>query len=107
MLDISCNKLKELPKEIGELKNLVWLNASHNNLQNLPNTIGDCQNLESLNITYNSSLIRLPVTLGKLKYIGQIEIDPTVQYPPKEVYENGLFQMMNFLRRGKTIIKKY
>ncbi|KAK6627231.1 hypothetical protein RUM44_009708 [Polyplax serrata] len=99
MLDISCNKLKELPKEIGELKNLVWLNASHNNLQNLPNTIGDCQNLESLNITYNSSLIRLPVTLGKLKYIGQIEIDPTVQYPPKEVYENGLFQMMNFLRR--------
>jgi len=51
-LDLSgCEHLKQLPKSIGHLQSLQWLNLINlPGLKNLPSTIGDLRSLQYLNL---------------------------------------------------------
>ena len=43
----------ELPKSIGELKNLKYLDLFNNEITKLPESIGELINLEDLNLSNN------------------------------------------------------
>ncbi|EEB17631.1 leucine-rich repeat-containing protein, putative [Pediculus humanus corporis] len=99
ILDISNNRLKRLPFVIGDLKNLQYLNASFNNLLNLPSAIGNCQNLKILNLKSNKNLKELPIALGKLTCLVELDLDPTIVYPPPETCKNGINAILLFLQK--------
>lgn len=53
-LDVSCNKLKELPPEIGKCSRLRKLAASANYLEEIPEELGRCALLEVCEPTSSS-----------------------------------------------------
>ncbi|KAG4079290.1 hypothetical protein HA402_007982 [Bradysia odoriphaga] len=52
-LDLSNNNLLQLPREIGELHNLLTLNVSGNKLMSVPHQIASLTNLKQLNLIGN------------------------------------------------------
>ena len=59
MVDISHNKLDDLPSFILDLPALAELNVSHNELITLPHNLWECRALRELNASYNA-LVKLP-----------------------------------------------
>lgn len=73
-LNVSYNELSgSIPSQIGQLKNLRILNASHNNMTGVPAEIGQLRNLEVLNLSYNQ-LTGLPNELGNLKNLKTLDL---------------------------------
>ena len=71
-LNLSKKKLKEVPAEVFQFRNLKELDLSKNKIKELPPQIGDLQNLERLNLSSNK-LTALPEETGKLQslvYLG-------------------------------------
>jgi len=70
-IDLSNNNLSFVPKEISNFENLTSLNLSHNNINLLPDSLDKLISLEELNISYNKLNI-LPdniIQLINLKYL--------------------------------------
>lgn len=76
-LDLSHNRLGELPKEVGKLIRLKFLNLSHNPFWELPSTLCDLYNLQTLNLSACDNLRKLPQEMGKLVNLRHLEIDCT------------------------------
>lgn len=72
-LNLSGNKLINIPEQIGSLQTLERLYMSHCELINLPNTIGDLINLQELNLGANNLTI-LPNSIGKLKSLKELNL---------------------------------
>ncbi len=72
-LDLSSNKLTDLPKGIGKLQNLIILDLSHNQLTKLSRDIGKLQNLEVLSLNHNQ-LIKLPKRIGQLQNLEVLSL---------------------------------
>ncbi|KAH9309271.1 hypothetical protein KI387_037182, partial [Taxus chinensis] len=53
VLALHCNRLSQLPPEIGMLTSLKQLNLAHNNLANVPEEIGQLGQLEILKLNNN------------------------------------------------------
>lgn len=69
-LEISRTRLKELPPEIGQLKNLERLIITNNRLLALlPDTLSNCSKLVFLNL-FNNRLQSLPSGLANLNYLN-------------------------------------
>ena len=64
-LDLSRNKLKEVPEEIGALINLQYLDMSKNQIDLIPKEIGKLVNLKQLYLNQNN-IAYLPPQIGKL-----------------------------------------
>ncbi|CAH8621584.1 unnamed protein product [Schistosoma mattheei] len=64
-LVIKNNNLERLPAELGNLVNLVNLDASCNRLHSLPSTIGDLTELRAL-ILNDNKIVDLPSEIGRL-----------------------------------------
>lgn len=64
-LNLSFNKLTELPAEIGKLVKLEWLVVENNQLTALPAEIGKLERLKILDLE-NNQLTKLPEEIGKL-----------------------------------------
>ncbi|CAI2736681.1 unnamed protein product [Schistosoma spindalis] len=64
-LVIKNNNLERLPAELGNLVNLVNLDASCNRLHTLPSTIGDLTELRAL-ILNDNKIVDLPSEIGRL-----------------------------------------
>ena len=76
IIDIhDCPKLKEIPENIGQLKNLTTLKITATGIQSLPNTIGNLENLRYLEIRHNYNLYELPETIGNLKKLEVLNIE--------------------------------
>lgn len=67
-LNLEDNQLTgEIPPELGKLKNLGWLNLEHNLLLgDIPPELGSLSNLESLMLEYNRLSGEIPPELGNL-----------------------------------------
>jgi Leucine-rich repeat (LRR) protein len=64
-LSLRKMKLKEMPKEILQFKNLQYLDLSKNNIKELPPEIGTLTNLQYFSISRNK-LEMFPQEIGKL-----------------------------------------
>lgn len=82
-VDLSSNRIVELPFEIGELIKLRVLNVSHNLLALLPDSIGTCVLLKVLNASHNT-IEKIPDTLGQLLRLEQADF-------------TGCFELADFL----------
>jgi Leucine-rich repeat (LRR) protein len=71
-LDLSRQKLKEVPDKIRVFKNLRELKVNHNSIKELPTWIGDFTKLEVLEAS-NNDLVEIPPSIGNLvnlKFLG-------------------------------------
>jgi len=73
ILNLSRNRLREVPVWIGELKNLQRIDISNNKLEVLTDSIGSCGNLIYLGLNRNI-LETLPRTIGRLEFLEVIEL---------------------------------
>lgn len=73
-LNISHMNLIELPKEIGNLRNLKYLYINHNSLKKIPKQIKQLANLEVLEIDRNE-LSTFPNIIHKLANLRRLDID--------------------------------
>lgn len=76
-LDLSRNRIGELPKDIGNLIKLKFLNLSHNPFWELPETLCDLYSLQTLKLSSCNHLRRLPTRISKLVNLRHLEIDRT------------------------------
>lgn len=73
-LDLSNQKLKELPTTIGTLSNLRVLNLNKNQLSTLPAEIGKLRNLSTLKLN-NNQLVQLPNEITQLSKLLRLELN--------------------------------
>ena len=66
------NRLKKLPKNIGNLKSLMYMDVSDNNLDLLPDTV---TNLKELMLIYamNNTLRNLPKQIGEMNGLKTVD----------------------------------
>ncbi|CAL8133080.1 unnamed protein product [Prunus armeniaca] len=87
-LNLSGNKINELPKEIGELIHLRYIDLSGNNhLKELPDTLCNLYNLQTLRLTGCRHLAKLPKAIGKLINLKHLHIKNCykLKYLPKGI----------------------
>ena len=73
-LNVSNNYLTgAIQSQIGQLKNLKVLNASHNQMTGVPAEVGQLKNLQVLDLSYNQ-LTGLPNELGNLKNLKTLNL---------------------------------
>ncbi|KAI3455637.1 hypothetical protein Pfo_012300 [Paulownia fortunei] len=96
-LDLSRNRIGELPKEIGNLIKLKYLNLSHNPFWELPSTLCDLYNLQTLKLAACDHLRKLPRGIGKLVNLRHLEIDGTdsLKTLPKGIGNLKLLQTLS------------
>ncbi|GAG60386.1 unnamed protein product, partial [marine sediment metagenome] len=63
ILDLENNRIKEIPKEIGNLVNLEWLNLDKNQIKEIPKEIGNLVNLNQLSLHINQ-IEKIPKEIG-------------------------------------------
>ena len=84
-LILRYNQLTKLPKEIGKLKNLEKLDISFNRLKELPDEIEDLENLELLYLN-NNKITKLPKEIGELKNLKELILTTNLLTEiPKEI----------------------
>lgn len=73
ILRLVDNGITNLPKEVGELKNLVSLDLTHNELETLPAEIGNLSELKSI-VLHNNKVKTLPAEIGNLKGLWELNL---------------------------------
>ena len=87
VLDLSDNRLTEIPNEITKLEKLKTLNLSKNRLKTLPEHMESMESLQELDLSNNKSLRELPGSLGLLNSLMLISIGGTrIQGIPLNFY---------------------
>jgi len=117
-LDLSGNKLTELPQEIDSYKLLTTLYLSNNKLTKLPSTIGNCELLTTLFLD-NNMLTELPSTIGNCKQLAHlhlsdnrlaklpIEIGDCAQLRTLEIFHNELTELPSTIGNCTQLTKVY
>ena len=73
VLDLNGLGIKELPKSIGKLRNLGYLNLARNQLKSLPEEIENLRNLGYLSLAHNQ-LKSLPGSIEGLVYLMHLDL---------------------------------
>ncbi|PRQ20765.1 putative P-loop containing nucleoside triphosphate hydrolase, leucine-rich repeat domain, L [Rosa chinensis] len=124
-LNLSHNKIRQLPEKIGDLIHLRYLDLSYSSnlsrlpdgvcnlynlqtlrlyncqyLEELPDNMGKLINLKHLHVGYCESLWYLPKGIGSIKNLRTLDGDPSVHCSEvAEALSLGDLRMMNQLRR--------
>jgi hypothetical protein len=102
-----CNSLQSLPKEIGKLTQLTNLNLNHCwSLISLPKEIGKLTQLTNLNLNHCCNLISLPKAIGKLTQLTDLNLSScnNIMQLPKSI---GYLQNLQYLSLFKCYNLKY
>nr|XP_048333077.1 putative disease resistance protein RGA3 [Ziziphus jujuba var. spinosa]XP_048333078.1 putative disease resistance protein RGA3 [Ziziphus jujuba var. spinosa]XP_048333079.1 putative disease resistance protein RGA3 [Ziziphus jujuba var. spinosa] len=103
-LDLHDSELKMVPKSIGKLKHLRYLDLSENgDIKRLPNSITKLQNLLTLKLSYCGDLVELPRDLKKLVNLRHLEnhgCDSLTHMP------SGLGQLTYLHTLNEFVVKK-
>jgi Leucine-rich repeat (LRR) protein len=67
-------RIEKLPKYIGNLTNLVYLDISGNNITKLPKSIQNLQKLEKIDLKY-TQINYVPKSFSKLTNLRYLEVD--------------------------------
>src|SRR5438132_155487 len=62
-IDLNYNKIKEIPKSIGDLVNLQKIDLSYNQIKKIPESIGQLNNLQILKLS-NNKIKEIPESIG-------------------------------------------
>ncbi|CAN6586925.1 unnamed protein product [Malus baccata var. baccata] len=75
-IDFSCNKFSgPIPKEMGDLKSLYFLNLSRNAFTGeIPSSFGNMRQLESLDLSQNKLSGQIPQQLAKLNFLAFLNL---------------------------------
>jgi Leucine-rich repeat (LRR) protein len=96
------NHLKEIPPEIGKLRNLEWLNLEGNLIERLPRDIGELNKLQGLYLAKNR-LKFLPSTVGNLKALKKLDISVNrLEILPETL---GQLKNLNYLNVSKNELR--
>ncbi|VFV40161.1 leucine-rich repeat and death [Lynx pardinus] len=100
-LDISNNAIREIPRNIGELRSLVSLNAYNNQICYLPPSFLCLHDLQQLNFSGNN-LTDLPRGIHNLFSLKEINFDDnTLLRPPMEICKGKqLYTIAHYLERA-------
>ncbi|XP_073665829.1 leucine-rich repeat and death domain-containing protein 1 isoform X2 [Tursiops truncatus] len=100
-LDISNNEIREMPRNIGELRGLVSLNAYNNQIRYLPPSFLSLNALQQLNLSGNN-LTALPSGIYKLFSLKEINFDdnPLLRPPVEICKEKQLCSIACYLQRA-------
>ncbi|XP_068318804.1 receptor-like protein 7 [Pyrus communis] len=76
LIDFSCNNFSgSIPKEMGALKSLYFLNLSSNAFTGeIPSSFGNIQQLESLDLSHNKLSGQIPEQLAKLNFLAFLNL---------------------------------
>ena len=96
-LDLSHNKLVELPENMHYLCHLQAMNVSFNELTVLPHTVGKLEYLETLNLDSNL-LQTLPRSLADMSSLQVLTVtnNPMV-FPSQEICKKGIIAILTEL----------
>lgn len=72
-LYLGKNKIKEIPKEIGQLKQLEIVDFSKNKLSSIPSELFDCVNLKRIILNQNE-IQGIPKEIGKLNKLEYLDM---------------------------------
>lgn len=103
-LYISSNKITRLPPEIGKLRQLRLLDASHNLLKELPVEIGMCVYLKEL-LLFDNQIHKIPSEAGSLFNLEMLGIEGNPLDPEQktEIMEKGTKSLISKLRESASI----
>ncbi|XP_039167419.1 disease resistance protein RGA2-like [Eucalyptus grandis] len=112
ILDMNNKYFDNVPRSIGKLKYLTYLDLSGNRaLKSLPNSITRLQNLQTLNLNNCSSLKELPKGIRKLVSLRNLDIEGclTLSYMPRGLGQLSLLHRLSdfILPKDKALAKKY
>ena len=84
VLDLSKNKLKSLPEDIGRMDQLVELDLTGNKISELPASIGSLTSVKKLSLNRNL-ISELPPEIGKMSELEILELwdNELVDLPPE------------------------
>ncbi|MED6192838.1 hypothetical protein PIB30_013728 [Stylosanthes scabra] len=74
-LNLSRNRISELPSSIGSLKSLMYLDLSYTPIKRLPDSIVSLSNLQTLRLRGCLDLLGLPKGFGMLTSLRHLELD--------------------------------
>ncbi|XP_026493268.1 leucine-rich repeat protein 1 [Vanessa tameamea] len=94
LLDLSGNKIKELPKSIWKLQNLITLKIDNNNLKRLPASLGRINTLRYLTVSQNS-LQSLPCGLMQCR-LDYIDLSANMFVPGNGTLKTGNYSQWEF-----------
>jgi small GTP-binding protein len=93
--------LTNIPRELGQLKNLTMLYLGGNQLASVPNEMGQLTNLIYLSL-WGNQLTSMPKELGQLTKLETLGLDNNpLESPPPEVVKQGTKAVLVYLREPK------
>jgi len=112
-LELSKNKLKTLPKSIGQFKELKILNVSNNSLEHLPEEINCLSKIETLQV--NCNLLKSIPPLNNLMFLkrasfgnNQLSVFPEFLCELKhlealDLSKNNITQLPELIRQSRLV----
>jgi len=103
-INFSENPINSIPEEIGNLSNLEKLKLRKTDIKELPNEIGNLSNLVSLKLSSSKNIEEIPSTIGNLDNLERLDIGHTsLKSLPKEI---GNLSNLKILSLHDTKIKE-
>ncbi|XP_074319884.1 disease resistance protein RGA2-like isoform X3 [Silene latifolia] len=95
--------INKLPRSVGQLIHLRYLDISHNTIRKLPNSITHLVNLYLLDLSYCRSFEELPEDINKLVMLRHLNLlgCDKLSHMPKELLRLTRLETLNYFVVGK------